>query len=131
MRAGFKEFVVLPSDGERLRAVVRAGRAFRQGGDEEKGRVVAVAGSKGGVGVTLAVHLAAELAGIHRVLLVDLDFGMGNVAPMMDLTSRDSIVDLIMRGTDRLDERVLTSAVVVHRSKVNVLTMPDDLENAV
>jgi pilus assembly protein CpaE len=130
MRAGFKEFVVLPNDGERLRQVVREA-AFSQGGDEEKGRVVAVAGSKGGVGVTtLAVHLAAELAGIHRVLLVDLDFGMGDVAPMMDLTSRDSIVDLVMRGTDRLDERVLTSAVVVHRSKVNVLTMPDDLENS-
>jgi pilus assembly protein CpaE len=129
MRAGFKEFVVLPNDAERLRDVVREA-AFTMVGDDEKGRVVAVAGSKGGVGTTtLAVHLAAELAGIHRVLLVDLDFSMGDVAPMMDLTSRDSIIDLIARGVDRLDGRVLTSAVVVHRSKVNVLTMPDDLDS--
>ncbi|MEQ1564973.1 MAG: AAA family ATPase [Myxococcota bacterium] len=128
MRAGFKEFVVLPNDRDRLRDVVRES-AYREGGDDEKGRVVAVAGAKGGVGTTtLAVHLAAELAGIHRVLLMDVDFSMGDVAPMMDLASKDSLVDLVARGTDRLDGRVLTSAVVVHRSKVNVLTMPDDLD---
>ncbi|MEQ1504779.1 MAG: AAA family ATPase [Myxococcota bacterium] len=128
MRAGFKEYVVLPNDATRLRQTVRDA-AFNQGADEEKGRVVAVTGSKGGVGTTtIAVHLAAELAGIHRVLLVDLDFGMGDVAPMMDLTSRDSIVDLVARA-DRLDERVLTSAVVVHRTKVNVLTTPDDMDS--
>jgi pilus assembly protein CpaE len=128
MRSGFKEFVVLPSDATRLRQSVRDA-AFSHGADDEKGRVVAVTGAKGGVGsTTIAVHLAAELAGIHRVLLVDLDFGMGDVAPMMDLTSRDSIVDLVARA-DRLDERVLTSAVVVHRTKVNVLTTPDDMDS--
>jgi pilus assembly protein CpaE len=128
MRAGFKEFVVLPTDAGRLRQTVHEA-AYRQATDEEKGRVVAVTGAKGGVGTTtIAVHLAAELAGIHRVLLIDLDFGIGDVAPMMDLTSRDSIVDLIARS-DRMDERVLTSAVVVHRTKVNVLTTPDDMDS--
>lgn len=128
MRSGYKEFVVLPGDAARLRQVVHEA-AFKTGGeDEEKGRVITVAGSKGGVGTTtLAVHLAAELAAIHRVLLIDLDLGMGDVAPMMDLTSRDSIADLVARA-DRLDERMLTGAVVVHRSKVNVLTTPDDME---
>lgn len=130
MRAGFKEFIVLPADQALLRSRVHEA-AFRQAPEEEKGFVISLIGSKGGVGTTtLAVHVAAELAGIHRVLLVDLDFSMGDVAPMLDLTSRDSIVDLVARGTDRLDERMLTSAVVVHRSKVNVLTTPDDLESA-
>lgn len=128
MRAGFKEFVVLPTDAGRLRQTVHEA-AYKQATDDEKGKVVAVTGSKGGVGTTtIAVHLAAELAGIHRVLLIDLDFGIGDVAPMMDLTSRDSIVDLIARS-DRMDERVLTSAVVVHRTKVNVLTTPDDMDS--
>lgn len=128
MRAGFKEYVVLPQDSQRLRQVVHEA-AYHQEDDDEKGRVVAVLGAKGGVGTTtIAVHLAAELAGIHRVLLVDLDFSMGDVAPMMDLSSRDSIVDLVARA-DRLDGRVLTSAVVVHRTKVNVLSTPDDMDS--
>ena len=79
----FKEFVVLPDDANRLRSTVHEA-AFKQGTDEEKGRVVTVTGAKGGVGTTtLAVHLAAELAGIHRVLLLDLDFGIGDVAPII------------------------------------------------
>ncbi len=128
MRAGYKEFVVLPDDAARLRQVVHEA-AFRPADDEEKGRVVALTGAKGGVGTTtLAVHLAAELAGIHRVLLMDMDFGMGDVAPMMDISGRDSVADLLPRA-DRLDERMLTSAVMVHRTKVNVLTTPDDMES--
>lgn len=127
MRAGFKEYIVLPADQALLRTRVHEA-AFRQAPEEEKGYVISVIGAKGGVGTTtLAVHMAAELAGIHRVLLIDLDFSMGDVAPMLDLTSRDSIVDLVARA-DRLDERMLTSAVVVHRSRVNVLTTPDDLD---
>lgn len=127
MRAGFKEYVVLPDDATRLRQTVHEA-AFKQADDDEKGRVVAVTGAKGGVGTTtLAVHLAAELAGIHRVLLMDLDFGMGDVAPIMDLASRDSIAELVARA-DRLDERMITAAVVVHRTKVNVLPTPDDME---
>jgi DNA-binding NtrC family response regulator len=69
MRVGFKEFVVLPDDAGRLRQVVHEA-AFKSGDDDEKGRVIAITGAKGGVGnTTIAVHLAAELAGIHRVLL--------------------------------------------------------------
>ena len=128
MRAGYKEFVVLPDDAARLRQVVHEA-AYRPADDDEKGRVIALTGSKGGVGTTtLAVHLAAELAGIHRVILMDFDFGMGDVAPMMDISSRDSVADLLPRA-DRLDERMLTSSVMVHRTKVNVLTTPDDMES--
>lgn len=128
MRAGYKEFVVLPDDASRLRQVVHEA-AFRPTDDEEKGRVIALTGAKGGVGTTtLAVHLAAELAAIHRVILMDFDFGMGDVAPMMDISGRDSVADLLPRA-DRLDERMLTSAVMVHRTKVNVLTTPDDMES--
>jgi pilus assembly protein CpaE len=128
MRAGYKEFVVLPADANRLRQTVRSA-AQSQADEEEKGRVIALMGSKGGVGTsTIAIHLAAELAGIHRVLLIDLDLGMGDVAPLMDIQSRDSLGELATRA-DRLDERVLTSAVVVHKSKVNVLTTPDDTQS--
>ena len=127
MRVGYKEFVVLPDDASRLRQVVHDA-AFAPDEDEEKGLVIALTGAKGGVGnTTLATHLAAELAAIHRVLCIDMDFGMGDVASIMDLSARDSIADLLPRA-DRLDERALTSSVAVHRTKVHVLTTPEDME---
>jgi pilus assembly protein CpaE len=128
MRCGYKEFVVLPDDDVRLRQVVHEA-AFESDQDEEKGMVVALTGAKGGVGNTvLATHLAAELAAIHRVLCIDLDFAMGDVASLMDLSARDSLADLLPRA-DRLDERGLTSSVAVHRSKVHVITAPEDMES--
>lgn len=128
MRVGYKEFVVLPDDATRLRQVVHDA-AFRPSSDEDKGMVVAVTGAKGGVGSTvLATHLAAELAAIHRVLIMDLDMGMGDVASMLDLATRDSLADLLPRA-DRIDERSLTGSAAVHRTKVHAITMPEDMDS--
>ncbi len=127
MRAGYKEFVVLPDDASRLRQAVHE-VAYSPGEEEEKGLVVAICGSKGGVGTTtIATHLAAELAGIHRVLIIDLDFSMGDVAPQLDVTSRETLADVLPRA-DRVDERSLAGSVVVHRSKLHVLSTPDEME---
>ncbi len=128
MRAGYKEFVVLPDDAARLRQAVHEA-AYAPQEDEEKGVVIAVCGAKGGVGTTtVATHLACELAAIHRVLCMDLDMSMGDVAPQLDLTPRDTIADVLPRA-DRVDERSLAGSVVVHRSKLHVLAMPDEMEN--
>lgn len=127
MRVGYKEFVVLPDDANRLRQVVHDA-AYRPGDDEEKGLVVAMVGAKGGVGTTLlCTHLAAELAAIHRVVCIDVDFSVGDVASMLDLTPKDTITDLLPRA-DRLDERMLTGSVAVHKSKVHVVAQPSELE---
>lgn len=127
MRCGYKEFVVLPDDASRLRQVVHES-AFESDDEDEHGMVVALTGAKGGVGNTvLATHLAAELAAIHRVLCIDMDFGMGDIASMMDLSPRDTLADLLPRA-DRLDERALAGSVAVHRSKVHVLAAPEDME---
>lgn len=127
MRVGYKEFVVLPQDASRLRAVVHDA-AYAPGDDDEKGLVVTFVGAKGGVGTTLlTTHLAAEMAGIHRVIALDLDFGMGDVASMMDVTPKDTIHDLLPRA-DRIDERMLTGSVAVHKSKVHVLAQPNEMD---
>ncbi len=126
MRVGYKEFVVLPQDSQRLRQVVHDA-AFDSGDDEEQGLVVSFLGAKGGVGVTTLVgHLATELAAIHRVILVDLDFGMGDCASMLDVTPKDTLADVLPRA-ERLDERMLTSSVVVHKSKAHILAQPNEL----
>jgi pilus assembly protein CpaE len=127
MRVGYKEFVVLPDDAERLRQVVRDA-AFSTMDDEDKGMVIAFCGAKGGVGTTLiATNFAAELTGIHRVCLLDLDFGMGDAASALDLTPKDTIADLLPRA-DRLDERALVASMAVHRSRLHVMATPNDID---
>jgi len=126
MRAGFSEYLLLPEDSALLRDAVRSSAA-RRTIDGEKGLIVAVLGAKGGVGATtLASHLAAELSPIHRVLCIDADFRKGDMAAHVDLSPRDSIVDILPRA-DRLDERMLTGAVDVHANRVHYLCQPDEL----
>jgi Flp pilus assembly CpaE family ATPase len=46
---------------------------------------------------------------------------------MMDVSPKDFLTDLLPRA-DRMDERMLTGAAVVHKSKVHVLAQPSELE---
>ncbi|MBM4389806.1 MAG: AAA family ATPase [Deltaproteobacteria bacterium] len=127
MRAGYREFVVLPADAELLRQAAREA-TVTEDSDDESGEVVALWGSKGGVGTTfLAINLAGELSPVHRVIAVDLDFAMGDVAAFLDLAVPQSIAD-VFRNINRLDERMLSGSVAVHASKVHVLGQPVDLE---
>jgi pilus assembly protein CpaE len=127
MRVGYKEFVVLPKDSQRLRQVVHEA-AYAPADDEERGVVVAFIGAKGGVGTTfLTVQVAAELAAINRVLTIDMDFAMGDMASILDLNPKDSITSLLPRA-DRIDELMLTGSVTVHGSKVHVLAQQGDLD---
>lgn len=126
MRAGYREYVVLPEDGDLLRRAVHES-AYAGGEDDNSGEVIAMVGSKGGAGVSfLSVNLAAELVPLHRACVVDLDFSMGDVAAFLDLQPRSSIHD-VLRNLDRLDERLLAGSVVVHPSQVHVLPQPTEL----
>ncbi|GDX80587.1 pilus assembly protein CpaE [Deltaproteobacteria bacterium] len=128
MRAGYREFVVLPADAELLRQAVHEA-TFAEDRDDDSGEVVAMWGSKGGVGTTfLAINLAGELSPVHRVCVADLDFAMGDVAAFLDLTPPQSIAD-VFRNIGRLDERMLAGSVAVHSSKIHVLGQPSDLEH--
>jgi pilus assembly protein CpaE len=99
---------------------------FREGGDDG-GELIALWGSKGGVGTTLlAVNLAGELSPVHRVCLVDFDFSMGDAAAFLDLIPQQNLQDLL-RNVHRLDERMLAGHVAVHSSKIHVLGQPLEL----
>lgn len=127
MRAGYREFVVLPDDAELLRQAVHEA-LYQEGADEDHGEVVTLWGTKGGAGSTfLAVNLAAELSPVHRVCVVDLDFSTGDVAAFLDIQPAQTIAD-VLRNLGRLDERMLAGSVVVHPSKVHALAQPVDLE---
>lgn len=126
MRAGYREYVVLPEDSALLRQAVRESDLGTTA-SEDQGQLISVVGSKGGVGTTLiACNLAAELSPVQRVCIVDLDFSMGDVAAFLDLQPKSSLQDL-MTGLTRLDTRMLSGSVSVHQSKVHVLAQPTEL----
>lgn len=129
MRAGYREFLVLPEDANLLRKAVKEAAAADVE-DVHAGQVIAFVGSKGGCGVTfLAINLAAEISQIEQVCVLDLDFSMGDVAAFLDLQPSNSVHDL-MRNLNRLDERMLRGSVAVHPSKVHVLAQPTELIGA-
>ena len=126
MRAGYREYVVLPEDSALLRQAIRESDLATTS-TEDQGQLISVVGSKGGVGTTLiACNLAAELSPVQRVCIVDLDFSMGDVAAFLDLQPKSSLQDL-MTSAVRLDTRMLTGSVSVHPSKVHVLAQPVEL----
>ncbi|MCB9743158.1 MAG: AAA family ATPase [Alphaproteobacteria bacterium] len=127
MRAGYREYVVLPDDSELLRQAVHDA-AYSTDDHDERGELISICGSKGGVGVTsLAINVAAEISPVHRICIVDMDFSMGDVASFLDLRPSRSIVDLL-QDLERLDERVLQGSMAVHPSKVYVLSQPQELD---
>ncbi len=128
MRAGIREYVVLPEDAEDLQRAVRAAghSAAEVEPEEDRGRLVAILGTKGGSGSTmLAVNLAAELADRAGSMVVDLDFSMGDAAVYLDLSPEHDIGD-VLRNLPRLDRRLLESTLVEHGSKVRVLAQPQE-----
>jgi pilus assembly protein CpaE len=101
-------------------------------------QVVAVLGSRGGVGTTsLAVNLAATIAGGlpdepgNGVALVDLDLALGDADIAIELNGMEniSIADLA-RNIERLDMNFLRRALVKHEaSKVSVLRHPLEIHD--
>ncbi len=84
---------------------------------------IIVTGSKGGVGTsTVALNIAVQLAMQTKssTLLVDLARPFGQISLMLDLEPRFTILDALER-IERLDERVLASMTMRHKSGVDVL----------
>ena len=134
MRSGVHEFLVYPPDAAELsgavdRLMLRAPLA--SGGSGARGRVVAVHGGKGGVGVTtVAVNLAHSFARNDpqtRVALADLVVGGGDVRVMLDLRGGYDMGHLAQK-LDRLDAQLLNSLLSPVRGGVWALPSPADPE---
>lgn len=94
--------------------------------------VVAVGGSKGGVGTTtLATHLAWDVkreVPSHKVLVVDLDLEKGDVSSLVEARYRTSIADLA-KVADDLSVRTVADAVFEHESGLHLLLPPLDVRD--
>jgi pilus assembly protein CpaE len=108
----------------------QAGAGVVAATERPRGRVVVVAGMKGGVGkTTIATNLTAALAkqGLN-VVLVDLDLHSGDTGIMMQLEPSRSIRDAAAQA-DRLDPSLLEGLLAVHSCGARVLlapSVPDD-----
>ena len=144
-RAGVRGVVGLPLSLENLALTVsdagawaRAVRARFERVDAEDrtgggGRMLVVAGSKGGVGATtIAVHLAlaaAQSLPPRSVCLVDFDLQKGDVRSYLDLSHRRSVADLV-EVADDLTGRQIDESMFVHASGMRVLLPPQQGEFA-
>jgi pilus assembly protein CpaE len=89
-------------------------------------KAILVTGSKGGVGTTtVALNLGVQLAmqTKKRVALVDLARPFGQISLMLDLEPRFTVLDALER-IERLDERLLASFAIRHKTGVEIIAGP-------
>lgn len=114
-----------------IRKAVTRNRSANDRGQEE-GQLIAVLGSKGGVGKTVASsNLGAALATRgKRTVLIDLDLQFGDVALALGLAPETTLFDLAVSGgsldSDKLDDFMLR-----HPSGLRVLAAPARPDQAV
>jgi len=103
-----------------------------EGGVRGRATVVAVAGSKGGVGATtIATHLCWDIrreVPAHKVLVVDLDLEKGDVTSLVAARYRSSVADLAKVSQD-LSVRTVQDAVFEHESGLHLLLPPEDVRD--
>lgn len=125
VRIGFRDFLRRPASAGELAGVIRrVARSRPESG--RRGRLLAVASTKGGVGkstiaINTAVHWAASTN--QRVLLVDASLQLGVAASLLDLTPEMTIAD-VAAMRDRLDATMLREVTTRHESGLHVLSAP-------
>ena len=134
MRMGVKEFLIQPLNEQDVRQAL-AGFKARTGqsvhtAPAERGKIISIVGSKGGVGTTtVAVNLAVSLAetkAIKSVALVDLNAVVGEI-PLFLAVRPSYHWGEIMQNIGRLDSAFLMNIMVRHGSGLYVLPSPSKL----
>ncbi|HVS38136.1 MAG TPA: response regulator [Gemmataceae bacterium] len=137
LRSGAKEFLTAPVVLEDLlKALQRLRpRIDSRGGEpvapKTESQIIAVLGSRGGVGCTsLAVNLGATLAQnpAHSVALVDLDLALGDADVALDLMADYTLADVAM-NVERLDMQFLRKALSKHSCGLSLLPHPVQMED--
>jgi pilus assembly protein CpaE len=140
LRAGAKEFLTAPvvleeflkaKDRLALSRVTSDGTPVVTGSGKVESMLIAVVGSRGGVGTTsLAVNLGCNLAQdtTHNVALVDLDLALGDADVALDLNPDYTLADVAM-NIDRLDMTFLRRSLCKHESGLSLLPHPVQMED--
>ncbi|MHC4269366.1 MAG: AAA family ATPase [Planctomycetota bacterium] len=134
IRAGIKEFFPQPINKEDVKnALIKVkseNKEANDGNSVQKGKIINVFGSKGGVGTTtIAVNLAASLAereDSSSVALIDMKPVFGEISTILNLETNFSWLE-VTRNISRLDPTYLMSILTKHPSGVYVLPSPVEL----
>jgi pilus assembly protein CpaE len=135
IRSGAHDVLPLPIDFAEIEASLMPlrDRLAQQSVDaEQRGKIVAVIKSSGGVGATsllgqLAIrHAELEAAAGRQACLIDLDVQFGDAAFQLGLHPKLSLMDLFEAG-DRLDAELLRATVTDHPSGLKVIAAPSDV----
>ena len=142
VRAGFRDVLASPMTVEALADATARGATWAQAVRERSeaddlarvaehigGRIIAVAGAKGGVGCsTVALHVALAAAGHDSerpVCLAELDLQTGDLRSLLDLQSHRSIADLASVAEGEVTVRSLDDTLYVHTTGLRVLLAPE------
>ncbi len=140
LRSGAKEFLTLPVVLEELlTALQRLNRSrgvtstngVSNGVARTDSLVIAVLGSRGGVGcTTLAVNLGCTMAQEHgsTPALIDLDLAMGDADIALDLMPDYTMADVAL-NIDRLDMTFLRRSLSKHATGLSLLPHPVQVED--
>jgi pilus assembly protein CpaE len=139
LRSGAKEFLTAPVVLEELlKALQRLRPRFGENRPGEAASpkvdslVIAVIGSRGGVGCTsLAVNLGAVIASEpgHTAALLDLDLALGDADVALDLMADYTLADVAL-NIDRLDMTFLRRSLSKHSCGLSLLPHPVQMEDA-
>jgi pilus assembly protein CpaE len=139
LEADADDVIGRPLDGAELNARVEAlglraqrgldggGRGANSIGDFGGRHVVAVFSPKGGVGTTtIAVNLALIAAERHpnQTLLIDLDLSFGQVASHLNLTPKQTILELVRDTTALRDTELFRTYAIHHPGNLQILAAP-------
>ncbi|MGH2570586.1 MAG: AAA family ATPase [bacterium] len=133
MRAGANEFLVRPLDPAELDGALARLQKFweHSSGASKGGRIWTTYPAKGGVGAScLATNLALSLQSRPgaKVVLVDFNLQVGDLALMLDMTPRHSYAHAL--GDGDLDEVKVRTILSHHSSGLGLLTMADRPEES-
>ncbi|MBY0405243.1 MAG: AAA family ATPase, partial [Cyanobacteria bacterium] len=135
MQSGAREYLRRPLSTVDIVGVVEKHRKAlivdSQG--DTTGRIITIFSNKGGLGkTTISVNLAMALSQAVQkpVVLVDLNFNMGDISTFMGLTPKQTISDIAM-NIGRVDASYLNSSLSEYSyldAKVKVLADPNLME---
>lgn len=124
LRAGISDYITKPLSSDLLEPYVRERRAgiMATASQTRRGRIVAVAGGRGGVGsTTLAVAMAWRLANVQkrRVALVDLDLHGGAACVQLGLQA-GGLLDALENHV-KIDALYLDRTLIRHGPRLAVM----------